>query len=106
MEQCGVHIEGVVKEVDIALMQGVSLVTLAVEPRRGTLRSACASIEHIPERWLTLEGTEVPNVGDIIRVVHARLIDIENPTAVLRADKAMTSVWAVPVDTHTNDQEL
>ncbi len=91
-EHCGVHVEGLVREVNTTTTQGVVLVTLSIEPQRGTLNGVSAFIEQIPKSWLTIEGT-LPQVGDVIRVVHARQSNIEGDVAVLRVDKALTSLW-------------
>jgi hypothetical protein len=94
-DECGVHVEGVLKEVIATTVEGVPLVTLRIERQRGTLSSESACIEQIPQKWLTLEGATIPKVGDILRVVHARQSDAEQEVAGLRVDKALTSLWTV-----------
>jgi len=95
VEQCGMHVEGIVREVSSIIAQGVALVTLRIEPQRGTLNCASAFIEQIPEEWLIIDGTAIPTVGDVVRVVHARRSDAELAVASLRVDKALTSLWSV-----------
>lgn len=95
VEPCGLHVEGIVREVSSIIAQGVALVTLRIEPQRGTLNCTSAFIEQIPEKWLTIEGAAIPRVGDVVRVVHARRSDAELAVASLRVDKALTSLWSV-----------
>lgn len=94
-DQCGVHIEGLVREVSTTTAQGVALVALSIEPQRGTLNCTSTFIEQIPEKWLTIEGASIPQVGDVVRVVHARQSNVEDDVAILRLDKALTSLWRV-----------
>lgn len=94
-DECGVHVEGVLKEVIAPTVEGVPLVTLRIERQRGTLSSQSACIEQIPQKWLTLGGATIPKVGDILRVVHARQSDGDLEVAGLRVDKALTSLWTV-----------
>jgi CRISPR/Cas system-associated exonuclease Cas4 (RecB family) len=94
-DRCGVHVEGLVKEVSSTTAQGVPLVTLRIELQRGTLNSTFAFIEQIPEKWLTIEGASIPKVGDIVRVVHARQFGDDHESANLRVDKGLTNLWSV-----------
>ena len=97
-DQCGVHVEGRVVEISTTTVQGVPLVTLGIEPQRGTLNCVTAFVDQIPEKWLTVGGAPIPRVGEIVRVVHARHANVENDIPILRVDKALTSVWSLPIE--------
>jgi hypothetical protein len=95
-DSCGLHVEGRVKEISRTTIQGFALVTVGVEVSRGTVGSAFASVEQVPESWLTIRGSSLPAVGDVIRIVHARQPASDADVVIMRADKALTSLWVVP----------
>ncbi|MBI4473475.1 MAG: PD-(D/E)XK nuclease family protein [Acidobacteria bacterium] len=95
-DQCGLQVEGRVTDIVRTTAQGTTLVTFAVEVRRGTLDCSSAVIEQVPETWLLVQGAAIPQVGDTVRIVHARRAGPEGDIAVLRVDKILTSVWSVP----------
>ena len=96
VDDCGLHVEGRVIDITKTRPQGVNLVTLQVEVQRGTLGLNTAAIEQVPESWLTIEHTPLPQQGDLIRVVHGRVTQGEDDEAVVRVDKTLTSLWVVP----------
>lgn len=55
------------------------------------------SIEQVPVTWTTADGSEPPGVGDIVRIVDARLTSPE-PPFVIRVDRVMTTLWTVGAD--------
>jgi len=95
-ESCGVHVEGRVTELNRTTIQDFRLVTLDVEVSRGTADCASVSLEQVPESWLTIRGSALPSVGDVVRLVHIRQSTSEAGVTIMRADKALTSVWVVP----------
>lgn len=95
-EDCGVHIEGTVLDVEQTLVQGVALVSMRVDVSRGTVEQAVVAVEQVPLAWVTADGDRVPEVGDIVRVVEGRMISTDDQP-VIRADRVMTAVWRVGV---------
>lgn len=90
-EECGCHVEGTVRSVQPANVQGTNLVTIEVTVSRGTIAGGPASIEQIPVAWVEADGDRCPLPEDTVRLVDARLV-AEDP-AVVRADRVMTSLW-------------
>jgi hypothetical protein len=96
-EQCGRHIEGIVDTVEQSTMQGIKLTTLRVRIQRGTVAAREASVEQIPEAWITADGSEPPREGSVVRIVNGSRSGDEVPS-VIRADRSGTSVWTSPLD--------
>lgn len=94
---CGVHIEGTVVLVEQATVQGTPVVSVQVDASRGTIDNTTVSVEQIPLAWLTADGDRGPEVGDVVRVVDARLVGPDEPV-VVRVDRVMTVVWRVAAD--------
>ena len=90
-EECGCHLEGTVRSVEPANVQGTDLLTIEVDAERGTVRDCVASIEQVPTAWVLADGDRFPQPRDTIRLIDARLVSSEPP--VLRADRVMTSLW-------------
>ena len=90
---CGLHIEGDVARVESRQFQGVSLTTLVLSIRAGTLSAQNASVEQIPDAWMKLDGLDLPSIGDAIRIVHGRETGEDRDSAVVRVDKTSTTVW-------------
>lgn len=88
---CGIHVEGTVTAVVDAAVHGTALVTVQAERTRGTVDGIEISIEQVPAAWITADGDRQVEVGDVVRVVDARLVS-EQPV-VLRSDRVMTSLW-------------
>ncbi|MFZ5872426.1 MAG: PD-(D/E)XK nuclease family protein [Actinomycetota bacterium] len=87
----GIHVEGTVTAPVNAAVHATALVTVQVRRTRGTVGGIDVSIEQVPAAWITADGDRPVEVGDVIRVVDARLVS-EDPV-VLRADRVMTSLW-------------
>jgi hypothetical protein len=100
---CGSHVEGNVIDVESRLIQGVSLTTLSLAVRSGTISGQTASVEQIPSDWMKIED-DLPCSGDVVRVVHGRELEMNGNTAVVRIDKAMIAVWRLRVDTSRGDE--
>lgn len=93
-ESCGVHVEGTVTNVEEATIQATPLISIQVEASRGTVGPATISVEQVPLAWPTADGDRTPDVGDVVRVVDARLTSPDDPL-IVRADRIMTSLWRV-----------
>lgn len=100
--ECGSQAEGCVLEAQTRQVQGISLTTLLLEVRGGTVPGQSASVEQVPNEWLTIGGGELPRTGDRIRVVHGRLCGINESAAVIRVDKPLTAIWRLPSDRNSN----
>jgi CRISPR/Cas system-associated exonuclease Cas4 (RecB family) len=94
METTGVHVQGIVVDVQAGQVQGTALATLKIEASRGTVEPGEVTIEQVPLSWFTADGDREPMVGDLIRLVNGRLTNAEDPVRV-RADRTMTAVWRV-----------
>ena len=90
---CGLHIEGVVAEVESRQIQGVSLTTLVLSRRAGTLSAQSASVERIPDEWMMMDGLNLPRIGDVVRIVHGRQMGGDLDAAVVGVNKTLTAVW-------------
>jgi hypothetical protein len=99
--QCGCHVEGEVLEIDVRHVQGISLATIKLAVHAGTIPTSHISAEQIPGDWLTLGDQQPPQLGDRIRIVHARPSSEDDAVALVRVDKVLTAVWRVPMDNPT-----
>jgi len=90
-DTCGSHVEGTATAVANAAVHATALVSVHVLCRRGTVAEAEVSIEQVPAAWITADGDRPVELGDVVRVIDARLVS-EEPV-VLRADRVMTSLW-------------
>ena len=93
-DSCGVHIEGAITAVDVAVVQGTPLISVTIEVSRGTVDGTELTAEQIPVAWTTADGDRPFQVGDLIRIVDGRLTNSDAPV-VARADRTMTSLWRV-----------
>lgn len=93
--ECGSHVEGTVVDVEIRQIQGVSLTTLVLSRRSGTVSVERVSIERIPSEWMGIDEEDLPSFGDVIRVVHGRQLETDESVAVIGIDKALTAVWRI-----------
>ena len=90
---CGSHVEGKIAEIESRQIQGISLTTLVLSRRAGTVFAQHVSIEQIPSEWMRMDGLDLPHIGDAVRVVHGRQMETDGDEAVIRVDKALTAVW-------------
>lgn len=91
--ECGTHVEGSITEMESRRIQGISLTTLALAKRAGTVSTQRILIEQIPTNWMRLEGLDLPRVGDTVRVVHGRKMETERDGVVIKVDKTSTALW-------------
>jgi len=101
---CGPHVEGAVLDVESRRIQGVSLTTLTVSMRSGTVSGERVSIEQVPSEWMRLDGEDLPCPGDVVRVVNGRQMGRDEGVAVIRIDKALTAVWRVRMDNDSSEE--
>jgi len=94
----GWHIQGTVSQVSNADLQGLRVITMKLNNCSGTdiPSGTTLTIEQVPVSWICSDAEEAPKAGDIIRIVHARKSHAETQD-VFRADKALSTVWQVPV---------
>jgi hypothetical protein len=93
-EQNGIHVEAEIIEITESANQGVTLLTFKLIVRRGTLNPGWAVVQPMPDRWLISDGSEFPQVGDMVRIVDGRLASARD-TLQIRVDKITTTVWQV-----------
>lgn len=95
---CGSHVEGNIADIASRQIQGVSLTTIVLLRRCGTVFAQRVSIEQIPSEWIRMDGLDLPQIGDAVRVVHGRHMRTDGDAAVIRVDKALTAVWRLRQD--------
>lgn len=92
--ECGSHVEGIIQEAETRQIQDVSVTTLLLTVRCGTVGSERVFVEQVPSDWMMLgENVGLPRLGDDVRLVHGRRLQTDGSTLVLRCDKATTAVW-------------
>jgi len=94
LEACGTHVEGQIVAITDSQVQGMRLLTIELAVSRGTVSAERAFIEQVPEAWITLGESQLPRVGDVLRVVHGRASS-SNSVVVIRVDRTLTSLWPV-----------
>lgn len=92
---CGSQLEGEVQEVQSSQTQGISVSTYLIEVCRGTVGCSQVSAEQIPDSWMTLDGAELPEPGDIIRIVNGREAGNCDGRLLIKVDKILTTIWQV-----------
>ena len=88
------HAEGVLIEDIAPKYQGV--IGLKLDVSRGTTRRGVVYVERLTEAWLTAGGDSLPKKGDRVRVLHLRVLDDAEGSAVVAANREMTTVWQIP----------
>ncbi|HEY2325662.1 MAG TPA: PD-(D/E)XK nuclease family protein, partial [Thermoanaerobaculia bacterium] len=96
-DACGVHLEGIICDIETASIQGVALTTAHVDITRGTVAAGDAYIEQMPDIWIQADGAEALRAGETVRVVYGRLAG-ETPSRVFRVDRIATSIWTAASD--------
>ena len=101
---CGSHVEGrVVRCQTPRLVQDIELVTLEVEPTRGTVFSdGLISVPQTPLEWFTADGDRPPQEHDLIRVVDGSLatttvngLETPNEPMAIKTNRIKTTIWRV-----------
>jgi len=96
VSDCGSHVEGNVVDIESRQIQGISLTTLILSIRSGTIAAQRTSVEQIPTNWMTLDTEVLPRLGDFVRVVHGHQLEVDGNKTVIKMDKALTTVWCIP----------
>jgi hypothetical protein len=94
-DRCGAHVEGTVTQVSRAVVQNTALITFELAVARGTTTAGIAVVQQLPENWARAGGASLPTVGDMVRIVDARVADETHGTAVIRPDRLTTALWTV-----------
>lgn len=94
-EQCGIHVEGTVSKVNRSVLQNAALLTLELNVLRGTTPAGSATVQQIPEKWVSAGDSELPEAGGLVRVVNCRPGDDTEAGRIIRADRMTTAVWIV-----------
>jgi hypothetical protein len=102
-DESGIHLEGTVKAVHPATVQGTALLSLEVAVARGTIGEGTTTLEQLPARWAVADGDRLPEAGDVVRLVDARLVS-EDPS-IVRADRIMTTLWRTSAQDVSADAE-
>lgn len=101
---CGTHMEGrVVRCQTPRLVQDIELVTLVVDPMRGTVfTDGLITVPQTPLEWFTADGDRPPQEHDLIRVVDGSLAGTvvngeESPSEpmTIKTNRIKTTVWRV-----------
>ena len=90
--------EGSIIAIESRQIHGISLTTLVLAKRAGTVSAQRVSIEQIPSEWMRMDGLDLPHIGDAVRVVYGRQVATDEDVAVIRVDKASTAVWRLRYD--------
>ena len=90
--------EGTIAEIESRQIQGISLTTLVLSRRSGTVSAQRVAIEQIPSEWIRLDGLDPPQFGEAVRVVHGRQMETDEDVVVVRVDKALTALWRLRQD--------
>jgi PD-(D/E)XK nuclease superfamily protein len=93
-DDCGIHVEGVTRQIERASIQGVELTTIRLNVTRGTVAAGDAHVEQIPDAWIQADGSGPLQNGDTVRIVYARIAS-ESPSRVFRVDRVATSIWTL-----------
>jgi PD-(D/E)XK nuclease superfamily len=93
-EEVGAHAEGAVRDLTRADLEPFRIVSLEVDVRAGTVPTGTFWIEHVPEGWLTADGSAAIEAGDLLRLVDVRIV-LSDAGPSLRADRIMTAIWRV-----------
>jgi hypothetical protein len=91
---CGVHLEGVVLDVQESNLLGTPLVSLVVQASRGTCELGRKRIEQVPKAWLCVADEAPPQRGDLVKAVHVRLVQPDDDS--VRVDRVSSAVWSAP----------
>lgn len=103
-EQCGTQVEGRVSGLSRSVVQNTALITLELDVTRGTVAPGAATLQQLPEKWASEDGTPSPEVGDVVRIVNCRLAEDAEAAAVIRPDRLATALWTVRRATPTDGE--
>jgi hypothetical protein len=93
-EHVGTQVQGELRSISKATVQGINLITLHLECTGGTIdKSGEVILEQVPEEWLLGGLKSSPSQGDIIRITNAHVAVSAPEQTVLRADRTATETW-------------
>ncbi len=92
-EDFGACLEGTITAISRSTSQGIALVSVSVDANRGTVKPGRAILEQIPEQWIVVDGSAMPAVGSVVRLVNGRLVPSDE-VPIVRIDKTTTALWS------------
>jgi hypothetical protein len=92
LDDCGAQLEGSIAAIARSTLQGLHLVSLMVDVRRGTIPTGLYAVEQVPSDWLLVGESKLPEVGETIRILDARRLSADPTT--LRVDRTATTLWS------------
>jgi CRISPR/Cas system-associated exonuclease Cas4 (RecB family) len=93
--ECGLHLEAeVIKTPSISTNSTAKVITLETNAIRGTFPLGQTTIQKIPENWLISNGENIPEVGNIVRLINGdEKVTNSNSASVIGVNKFSTSIW-------------
>jgi PD-(D/E)XK nuclease superfamily protein len=91
----GLHVEGRVTNVSRGMTQGMAVLALDVLIERGTVAAGPAVLEQLPESWAIADGSAAPKAGDLVRIMHVRVPEVQQGPTLVRADRVASAIWTV-----------
>jgi CRISPR/Cas system-associated exonuclease Cas4 (RecB family) len=93
--ECGTHLEAkVIQSPSLSTDSDYDVITIEADVIRGTCSPTQITIQQIPKNWLVLDGENIPELGDVIRLVDGQPTDCDS-SSVVRIDKFATTIWTV-----------
>ena len=93
--ECGTHLEAKVIQTPIPSTDSdYDVITIEVDVIRGTCSPMQITIQQIPKNWLVLDGENIPALGDTIRLIDGKSVDVDN-SSVVKIDKFATTIWTI-----------
>lgn len=93
--ECGTHLEAkIIQHPSPSKDSDYNIITIEADVIRGTCAPMQITIQQIPENWLVLDGENIPELGDVIRLVDGQPTDTDS-SSVVRIDKFATTIWTV-----------
>lgn len=93
--ECGTHLEAKVIQTPIPSTDSdYDVITIEADVIRGTCSPMQITIQQIPKNWLVLDGENIPALGDTIRLIDGKSVDVDN-SSVVKIDKFATTIWTI-----------
>ena len=93
--ECGTHLEAkIVQPPSLSTDSDYNVITIKADVIRGTFPPTQITIQQIPKNWLILDGENLPDLGNLLRLVNGKPIDSDTPS-VVGIDKFSTTIWVV-----------
>jgi CRISPR/Cas system-associated exonuclease Cas4 (RecB family) len=95
VSECGLHLEAeIIRPPSSSTNPASKVITLETNAIRGTFPPSQVIIQKIPETWVTLDGENIPEVGDVIRFINGKNTS-SSVLSTIGIDKVLTSIWIV-----------